>query len=192
MALPWTTLTAALTLTLAGCASIVPGAPASEAIPTRTSTQAQQRPAGPPVGDTVNVTLALADSLNVNADGTCSGGSDNAGITNGERVQLRGETDGGSVSSTATTRFERRDAIPGVDDGLYCIVTMEFTPRYPDPKGAYLLKFVGGNWRWGLVHLGRAPFGQKDRPGYGTSRMTVQTCRSAADPPDKDCPEWGN
>ena len=68
---PWTALIAALTLTLAGCASTVPGAPAIEAIPTPTSTQAQQRPAGPPVGDTVKVTLALADSFDVNADGTC-------------------------------------------------------------------------------------------------------------------------
>jgi hypothetical protein len=61
--------------------------------------------------------------------------------------------------------------VPG-DDGLYCIVTMEFTPKYPDPKSTYSLKFVGGDWLRGFVHVRRAPFGQEVRPGLGT----VQTC----------------
>lgn len=189
MAPPWTALTVAAAVALAGCASTTPAATTQQATPT--STQAQQRPAGPPVGDTVNVTLALADSFDINPDGTCSGRSDNTGMTNGARVQLRGDTDGGSVWSTATTAVERHPPVPG-DDGQYCIVKMTFTPNMPDPKSTYSLKFVGGDWLRGFVHVRRAPFGQEDRPGLGSASGTVQTCRSAADPPDKDCPEWGN
>lgn len=68
MAPPQTVLTVTLTLAIAGCSSTFPGAPATEAIRTPTSTQAQQRPAGPPVGDTVKVTLALAYSFDINPD----------------------------------------------------------------------------------------------------------------------------
>jgi hypothetical protein len=97
----------------------------------------------------------------------------------------------------STTRFERHPfmyrgkEVPEADDGLYCNVKMVFAPSKPDPESRYSIKFVGGYWRSGVT-VGRAAYGQLDRPGYGSSRMTIQTCRSAADPPEKDCPEWEN
>lgn len=191
-------LIVAVAAALAGCASPTPTTTTQQPIPTPTSHQAQQRPAGPPVDSTVNVNLALADSFDIHPDGTCSGRADNAGITNGARVQLRGDTDGGAVWSTATAVVVRRPAVyrgsvvPEADDGLYCVATMVFTPTIPDPKSNYSLKFVGGDWLQGLVHVGRAPFGQEDRPGYGSANVTIQQCRSPADPPDKDCPEWSD
>lgn len=79
MAPSWTVLTVAVAVALAGCSSTVAGAPATEPIATPTSSQAQQRPAGPPVGDTVRVKLNLADSFDIHPDGTCSGRSTYAG-----------------------------------------------------------------------------------------------------------------
>jgi hypothetical protein len=76
------------------------------------------------------------------------------------------------------------------DDYLYCVVEAVFTPTLPDPSGRYSYKFVGDDWRWGVT-VGRAPYGQWDRPGYGSGKanLGIQTCRSLLDPPDKDCPE---
>jgi hypothetical protein len=139
----------------------------------------------------------MADSFDVIPNGKCAGRSDNTGMRDGARVQLRGDTDGGSVWSVATATFERHPPklYHGkplmVDDGLYCIVKAVFAPTIPDPKSRYSIKFIGGDWRR-LVQVGRAPYGQLDRPGYGSAQITIQTCRSLLDPPDKDCPEWGN
>ncbi|MDH6194085.1 hypothetical protein M2272_000706 [Mycobacterium frederiksbergense] len=82
--------------------------------------------------------------------------------------------------------------MPEVDDGQYCAVKMVFAPKTPDPESIYSIKFFNGDWLNGLVRVGRAPFGQEDRPGYGTAFVTRQLCPHPADPPDKDCPELGN
>jgi hypothetical protein len=155
-------------------------------------------PAASGTDNTVSVTMALADSFDVVPDGKCAGRSDNAGMSDGARVQLRGDTDGGNVWATATADFENKgpqiyDGVKGhwlYDDGLYCIVKAVFAPTTPDPKSSYSIKFIGGDWL-DFVQVGRAPYGQLDRPGYGTAQITIQTCRSLLDPPDKDCPEWG-
>ncbi len=165
---------------------------------TPTSEQAQQRPAGPPVDNTVTVKLFLADSFDIHPDGTCSGRSDAAGMSNGARVQLRGDTVGGSVWSVATTHVDRTQPPTyhgkplGDDDGLYCDVEAVFRPTRPDPSSQYSIKFVGGDWLRSIIKVGRAPFGQEDRPGYGTARVTLTACRSLGDPPEKDCPESGS
>ncbi|WP_396913472.1 hypothetical protein [Mycolicibacterium sp.] len=190
---PWTALAVASAVLLVGCASPAPAT--QRPTPTATSVQAQQRPAGPPVDDTVKVTLTLVDSFDIHPDNTCSGRSSNAGITNGARVQLHGDTVGGSTWTTATTTVVRQPFVyhgevrPEADDGVYCVAEMAFAPELPDPESRYSLKFVGGNWMKGTIHVGRAPFGQEDRPGYGSARITIQTCRTPAEPPDKDCPE---
>src|SRR5690242_18526841 len=61
-------------------------------------------------------------------------------MSNGARVQLRGDTVGGSVWSVATTRVWREP--PRIshgkpladDDGLYCVVAAVFAPTRPDPS----------------------------------------------------------
>jgi hypothetical protein len=73
-------------------------------------------PAVSGIDNTVSVTLGLADSFDVLSDGTCAGRDTNSGMSDGARVQLRGDTVGGSVWSTATARFERRP--PGIYDGV--------------------------------------------------------------------------
>jgi hypothetical protein len=154
-------------------------------------------PAVSGVDNTVSVEISLADSFDVLPGGRCAGRSSNSGMSDGAKVQLRGDTVGGSAWATATARFERHPfmyrgkEVPEADDGLYCNVKMVFAPSKPDPESRYSIKFVGGDWRSGVT-VGRAAYGQLDRPGYGSSRMTIQTCRSAADPPEKDCPEWEN
>ncbi|AKS34275.1 hypothetical protein AFA91_22920 [Mycolicibacterium goodii] len=143
------------------------------------------------------MTLALADSFDVLPDGRCAGRRVNNGMRDGGRVQLRSTTVGGSVWSVASAHIEHippplRHGRPLFeDDGLYCFVKAVFVPQRPDPTSTYDLKFEGGNWRGGLK-LGRAPFGQRDRPGYGSVIATVMTCNSLQDPPEKDCPEWAN
>jgi hypothetical protein len=154
-------------------------------------------PAVSGVDNTVSVTMALADSFDVLPNGKCAGRSVNSGVSDGARVQLRGDTDGGSVWSVATVRFERRPPLMHhgkpvtEDDGLYCVAKAVFAPTRPDPKSSYAIRFVGGNWHR-FVQVGRAPYGQLDRPGYGSANITVMTCRSLLDPPEKDCPERGN
>jgi hypothetical protein len=65
-------------------------------------------PAVSGINDTISVTFGLADSFDVLPNGNCAGRDTNSGMTNGARVQLRGDTAGGSVWSTATVRLERR------------------------------------------------------------------------------------
>jgi hypothetical protein len=152
-------------------------------------------PAATGIDNTVSVTLLLADSFDALPNGKCAGRSSNAGIADGAPVQLRGDTAGGSVWSTATADYQYfppqpHDGRPQLDedDGRYCIVKAVFAPTQPDEHSRYSIKFSGGNWR-GLVTVGKAPYGQLDRPGYGSTFITIQTCRSASDPPDKVCPE---
>jgi hypothetical protein len=159
---------------------------------TSSTTQAPP-PAASEIDNTVSVTIALADSFDVLAGGKCAGRSNNSGISDGARVQLRGDTVGGSTWATATARVERRPVIlrgkevPDADDGLYCVVEAVFAPSRPDPQSSYSLKFVGGDWWQHIVHVGTAPYGQLDRPGYGRTQITVQLCESPLDPPEKDC-----
>lgn len=163
-----TGLIVAAVAALAGCASTTPATP--QPVPTATSLQAQERPAGPPVDDTVKVTLTLVDSFDIHPDNTCSGRSSNAGFTNGARVQLHGDTVGGSTWTTATTTVVRRPFIyrgevrPEADDGVYCVAEMVFAPELPDPESRYSLKFVDGDWMRGLVHVGMAPFDRRTAP----------------------------
>jgi hypothetical protein len=150
------------------------------------------------VDDTVSVTITLSDSFDILPDGKCAGRSDNSGMSDGARVQLRGDTVGGSTWAIATARFERHPfmyrgkEVPEADDGLYCVLKVVFAPTRPDPKSVYSIKFVGGDWREHFVRVGRAPYGQLDRPGYGFASIGIQLCRSAADPPDTECPEWAD
>jgi hypothetical protein len=183
-----------VTLLLAAC-SPHPGPTAAGTGPS--DTMPVPPPAVSAIDNTVSVTMALADSFDVLPNDKCVGRSDNSGMSDGARVQLRGDTDGGSVWSVATAHFERvpqrmYHGKPQMDDdGLYCVVTVVFAPTRPDPKSEYSIKFVGGDWR-DFVKVGRAPYGQLDRPGYGSESTTIVTCGSLLDPPDKDCPEWGN
>lgn len=153
-------------------------------------------PAVSGIDNTVSVTISLADSFDFLPHGKCAGRSSNSGMRDDARVQLRGDTVGGSTWATATAHAEfhpviyRGKLVPEADDGHYCVLKAVFAPTTPDPESRYSIKFVGGDWRQGLVHVGRAPYGQRDRPGYGRAQVTIQTCRSPADPPDKDCPEW--
>lgn len=165
--------------------------------PATTTTATDTVPMPPPavssIDNTVSVQIALADSFDVLPDGTCAGRSDNIGIRNGAQVQLRGDTVGGSTWATATTRFEQHPpriyhGKPVIDDdGQYCIVKAVFAPTRPDPTSSYSVKFVGGSWVHNLVHVGRAPYGRLDRPGYGTANTGIQRCPSLLDPPTKDC-----
>lgn len=156
-------------------------------------------PAESAIDNTVSVTLALAlaDSFDVLPDGKCAGRRVNNGMRDGGRVQLRSTTVGGSVWSVASAHIEyipppmRHGKPLFEDDGLYCFVKAVFVPQRPDATSTYDLQFEGGNWRGGLK-LGRAPFGQRDRPGYGSVIANVMTCNSLQDPPEKDCPEWAN
>jgi hypothetical protein len=74
----------------------------------------------------IAVTWELADSFDILPDDKCAGRSVNSGMSNGGRVQFIGETVGGSVSTTATTHFERRTPWTAeyqgkalvIDDGL--------------------------------------------------------------------------
>src|SRR3712207_3802377 len=70
------------------------------------------QPISPPavttIDNTVSVTIALADSFDVLPGGKCAGRSDNSGMRDGARAQLRGDTAGGSVWATATADFENR------------------------------------------------------------------------------------
>lgn len=123
-------------------------------------------------------------------------------MRDGARVQLRGDTAGGSVWATATADFENRgpksyNGVNGrwpVDDGLYCVVKAVFAPTNPDPNGSYSIKFVGGDWHsWVRV---RSEFWMyeplEDNPGYGSFVTTYQACKNLWDPPDRDCSVWGN
>lgn len=101
-------------------------------------------------------------------------------MRNGARAQLRGDTEGGSVWSTATAHTERLDLGIRDDDGLYCTLKIVFAPTRPDATG-YSIKFVDGNWHPGIRTRGVT--------GYGVVRTVGQACRSRADPPDKNCPE---
>jgi hypothetical protein len=161
-------------------------------------------PAISSIDNTVTVKIALADSFDVLPNGKCAARSSNVGpksgnmgMSDGARVQLRGDTVGGSVWSVATAQVQRRPpqmshGKPLVDDdGLYCVVKVVFAPTRPDPSSSYSLKFEGGDW-WSSIKVGRAPYGQLDRPGYGSVSGTIMTCRSLLDPPEKDCPEPGN
>jgi hypothetical protein len=158
-------------------------------------------PAVAGIDNVIAVSWELADSFDMLPDDKCAGRSVNSGMRDGGRVQFIGETFGGSVSTTATTRFERRTPWTAmsqgkalvIDDGLYCIVTAVFAPPLPDPTSRYKWKFVGGDWHQGL-YVGRTPFGKPERPGYGSgrARISMQSCRDLSDPPTKDCPEWEN
>lgn len=139
--------------------------------------------------NTVSVTITLADSFDVLPDGKCAGRSDNSGMYDGAKVQLRGDTVGGSVSSIATAKFEVTPAVKKrPDDHLYCIVRVVFSPERPDPSSRYSIKFVGGDWMEG-IKVGREKFGRLDRPGYGSATILRLLCESLVDPPSKECPE---
>jgi hypothetical protein len=153
-------------------------------------------PARSGIDDTITVTYALADSFDVLPDGTCAGRSSNSGIRDGARVQLRGDTVGGSVWATATARFVHQpprmySGVNGpwlVDDGLYCVAKAVFPATRPDPGTRYSIKFVGGDWRGG-VNV-RSRFWMYDfieQTGYGSTYTGSQLCPNLADPPDKDC-----
>jgi hypothetical protein len=158
-------------------------------------------PAVAGIDNAIAVTWELSDSFDILPGDKCAGRSVNSGMSDGGRVQFVGETVGGSVSTTATTHFERRppwtEMHQGkpvlIDDGLYCVVSAVFAPAIPDPTGNYSWKFVGGDWSDGL-DVGYMPVGKRERPGYGSERasITITTCRYLSDPPTKDCPEWGN
>jgi hypothetical protein len=113
-------------------------------------------------------------------------------MSDGERVQLRGNTTGFSVETRATTHFEHwpprmyRGKPIQDDDYLYCIVEAVFAPSMPDPDG-YSVKFAGASREEWLGKPSRTPFGKPERPGYGSYQITAQTCASLLDPPDKDC-----
>lgn len=156
-------------------------------------------PAPPPaisaIDHTLVVTWQLADSFDVLPNGLCAGRGDNAGMRDGARIRLRGNTTGFDDETTATARFQRRALSPkqsALDDGLYCILRAVFAPALPDPNG-YSIAFPGSRVRWD--HLGKpgvgTPFGRPDSPpGYGVYNLGSQKCPSLLDPPDKDCPEW--
>jgi hypothetical protein len=184
---------AGVLLLMSACSS---GTPRSPVTTTRATTDPPPAESG--IDNTVSVTISLADSFDVLPDGKCAGRGHNNGMRESARVQLHGETDGGTTWTTAHVRFQPGpptiyNGVKGhwlIDDGLYCIVTAVFAPAYPDPKSSYFIKFVDGIPL--QVKVGNAPYGQLDRPGYGSANITVQTCRSLTDLPGKDCPEPGN
>jgi hypothetical protein len=145
--------------------------------------------------DTVSVIWALADSFDVLANNKCVGRDSNRGMGDGARVQLRADNVEGSTWATASAFVDRRPPRTYVylgkamteDDGVYCVVHAVFAPATPDPESLYSYKFVGADWRLGRVHVGTAPYGQLDRPGYGTADIEIQTCPDLFDPPEKDC-----
>ena len=165
--------------------------------PSRDETASQSVPVPPPavsgIDNTVSVKIALADSFDVLQGDKCAGRSRNSGMRDGALVQLRGDTVGGSTSTTASAHVERR--APRIyrgkplidDDGIYCVVKAVFSPARPDPSSRYSIKFVDGDWLQDLVHVGRAPYGQLDRPGYGSGDVGIQRCPSLLDPPTKYC-----
>jgi hypothetical protein len=152
------------------------------------------------IDNAIAVTWELSDSFDILPGDKCAVRSVHSGMSDGARVQFVGETVGGSVSTTATTPFERRppwtEMYQGkpvlIDDGLYCVVRAVFAPAIPDPTSNDKWKFVGGDWSSDL-NVGRAPFGKPERPGYGSGRaaISITTCRNLSDPPTKDGPEMG-
>ena len=77
------------------------------------------------------------------------------------------------------------------DDYRYCHVQAVFDEPLPDHDG-YSIKFGEARREEWLGKPSRTPFGRPERPGYGSYSITVQTCRSMLDPPEKDCPEWAD
>jgi hypothetical protein len=159
---------------------------------TATSAKLLPPPAVSGIDDTVSVKWALADSFDVLPDGTCAGRSNFRGITNGAQALLRGNGTGFDVETRANTHVERWQ--PQIshgkpllnDDYVYCAVDAVFAPSMPDPEG-YSVKFAEADqWVW-LGKPGGRPFGQLDKPGYGSYRITSQACPSLLDPPEKDC-----
>jgi hypothetical protein len=68
-----------------------------------------------------------------------------------------------------------------------------FAPTRLDPEGSYSVKFVGGDWRSGVKIRSRFwMYEHVEQLGYGSTNIGIQTCRTLADPPDKDCPELAN
>jgi hypothetical protein len=158
-------------------------------------------PVSPPAvsgeDNTVTVNFWLADSFDVLANGRCAGRSTNQGKRDGARALLRGLSTGFDVESKAVAfyvqqppRMYRGKPLLN-DDYRYCHVQVSFDQPLPDPEG-YSIKFAEARHEESLGRPGRTPFGEPDRPGYGSFYITVQTCRSPLDSPEKDCPEWGN
>jgi hypothetical protein len=147
--------------------------------------------------NTVTVNLFLADSFDILVNGRCAGSSTNRGKRDGARVLLRGLSTGFDVEAKAFAFYEQwpprmyRGKPVLDDDYRYCHVQVSFDQPLPDPEG-YSLKFAEARQEMPIGPPSRTPFGQQDRPGYGTYYIRSQTCRSLLDPPDKDCPEWGN
>jgi hypothetical protein len=106
---------------------------------------------------------------------------------------VHGETTGLYDQSKASARFEHYPPVKLRldDDYQYCVVDAVFSPSMPDP-GGYSVKFAGAPHEQWLGKPGRTPFGRPEHAGYGNYRMTIQTCRSLLDPPNKRCPEWPN
>lgn len=67
-------------------------------------------------------------------------------------MQLRGDTDGGSVWSTTIVNYQRFPP-SNEDDGQYCIGKAVFAPTHPDPNSRYWIKFVDGDWRVSMAKL---------------------------------------
>ncbi|MDX1888682.1 hypothetical protein [Mycolicibacterium sp. 050158] len=146
-------------------------------------------PAVAGIDDTVTVRWGMADSFDVLSDGTCAGRKYFEGLRGGARAQLFGNTTGFWDESVTTAVVEHRNYTGGQalsDDGVYCVVAAVFTPAMPDPHG-YTFKLPGTTQQLDRVAVGGRPFGQRDRPGYGTYYFGAQTCPSLLDPPDKDC-----
>jgi hypothetical protein len=145
----------------------------------------------------VAVTWTLEDSFDILPDRKCAGRSTNRGLSDRARVLLFGNTTGLADETRANAHFEQLPpriyhGKPLMDDDYrYCIVEAVWSPSVPDPDG-YSYKFAGAPRTESLPKLGLTPFGRPEMPGFGRIQISVQTCRSALDPPEKDCPEWGN
>lgn len=154
-------------------------------------------PAVSGIDDTVSVHWRLADSFDILPGDRCVGRGNNRGMFDGARVRLTGHTMGYAGETKATAYFEHFPPLMHLgrplldDDYLYCVVEAVFSPGIPEPDG-YSVKFERARDDFWLGKPSGMPFGFRDRPGYGAYQITVQTCRSLLDPPDKDCPEWGN
>lgn len=115
----------------------------------------------------------LADSFDVLPSGRCAGRPDNRGMSGGARIQLRGDTSGGSVWSVASAQLAHRsppmrdDTPLYADDGLYyCVVKAVFVPTDRVQRAAIpsSLSVIGeAPLRWGAHRLAR-------QTGLGTAR----------------------
>jgi hypothetical protein len=158
-------------------------------------------PAPPPAvsseDNTVTVNYWLADSFDILADRRCAGRSTNRGMRDGARALLHGLSTGDYVETKAVAFYFKQPprmyhGEPILDDDYrYCHVQLVFEVSLPDPDG-YAIKFAEAPREQRLGKPSRTPFGQRDRPGYGSYTITAQACRSLLDPPDKNCPEWEN